>query len=104
MKQFFKFVFATITGLILFSLLFIGLLVGIAAAAGGEKEAKVEANSILKLDLNYKIPEQTSEANPLASLGSGDFGPKKAIGLTQIREVIKKAKSDDNIKGIYLEL
>lgn len=103
MKQFFKFTFATILGLFLFFIISFLILLGIAGAASSEKEAKVEANSILKLDLNYSIPEKTSE-NPFAGFSAGDFKPKKAIGLTEIKECIAKAKTDDNIKGIYLEL
>ncbi len=103
MKQFFKFTFATILGIFLFFIISFLILLGIAGAASSEKEAKVEANSILKLDLNYAIPEKTSE-NPFAGFSAGDFKPKKAIGLTEIKECIAKAKTDDNIKGIYLEL
>ena len=103
MKQFFKFTFATVLGLFLFFIISFLILLGIAGAASSEKEAKVEANSILKLDLNYAIPEKTSE-NPFAGFSAGDFKPKKAIGLTEIKESIAKAKTDDNIKGIYLEL
>jgi protease-4 len=103
MKQFFKFTFATILGMFLFFIISFLILLGIAGAASSEKEAKVEANSILKLDLNYSIPEKTSE-NPFAGFSAGDFKPKKAIGLTEIKESIAKAKTDDNIKGIYLEL
>lgn len=104
MRQFFKFVFATITGLFLFMLLGIFLIAGIAASAGKEKKATVAANSILKLDLNYAIPEKTND-NPFAGMSVFNLKPsKKAIGLTEIRESIAKAKKDDNIKGIYMEL
>jgi protease-4 len=104
MKQFLKFVLASITGMFLFMLLGFFILLGIAASAGSEKKATVAANSVLKLDLNYDIPEQTVD-NPFA--GMNLFNPqlsKKAVGLTEIRECIAKAKTDDNIKGIYLEL
>lgn len=103
MRQFFKFVFATITGLFLFTLLSLFIVIGIAAVAGKEKPATVKANSVFKLNLNYAIPETTVD-DPFAGLSSGDFKAKKAVGLTQIRECIKKASTDDNIKGIYLEL
>lgn len=103
MRQFFKFVFATITGLFVFCFLWIMLLIGIAAVAGKEKPVIVKANSVLKLDLNYEIPEQTND-NPFAGLSSGDFNAKKAVGLTDIRKCIAKAADDENIKGIYLEL
>ena len=104
MKQFLKFVFATITGLFLFILLGIFIIIGIAAAAGKEKKATVAANSVLKLDLNYAIPEKSND-NPFAGMSIFNLKPgKKAVGLTEIRESIAKAKKDDNIKGIYLEL
>src|SRR3569832_8470 len=102
MRQFFKFVFATMTGIILLFVFFLGILIAIAAAAGKDKKATVEANSILKLDLNYHIPEQTNN-NPFAGLSAGSFEAKKALGLTDIRACIKKAKTDDNIKGIYMD-
>lgn len=103
MKQFLKFIFATVLGIFLFFVLGFFILLGIAGAASSEKVAKVEANSVLTLDLNYAIPEKTSE-NPFAGLSTGDLKPKKAIGLTEIKACIAKAKTDDNIKGIYLEL
>ncbi|MBK7149106.1 MAG: S49 family peptidase [Bacteroidetes bacterium] len=103
MKQFFKFVFATIVGLFLFCLLSIFIIAGIASAAGKEKVAKVEANSVLKLDLNYSIPEKSND-NPFAGIDVFNTTPKKAVGLTEIRASIKKAKDDANIKGIYLEM
>lgn len=103
MRQFFKFVFATIVGLFLFMVIGVILIVSLAAAAGGDKKVAVKANSILKLDLNYNIPEKTDD-NPFAGLSLGNLKPSKAIGLTEIRESIKKAKTDDNVKGIYLDL
>ena len=103
MKQFFKFTFATVFGIFLFIVISVLILIGIAASAGGDKKATVEANSVLKLDLNYKIPEITND-NPFAGLSIGNLKPNKAVGLTEIRECIKKAKTDENIKGIYLQL
>jgi len=100
MKQFLKFVLATIVGLFLFSFLGIVFLIGLAASAGKEKETKVEANSVLRMDLTHAIHEK-NEDNPFADFG---VGPKNVTGLTEIRNCIKHAKVDDNIKGIYLEL
>lgn len=104
MKQFFKFVFATLVGLFLFVFIGFLLLAGIAASAGKETKAIVAANSVLKLDLNYAIPEKTND-NPFAGMSVFNLKPgKKAVGLTEIQESIAKAKTDDNIKGIYLQL
>ncbi len=103
MLQFLKFVLATIIGLFLFCLLFVMFLVGIAHVSEKDKDTVVEANSVLKLDLNYPIHEK-SEENPFAAWGIGGKKAKKGIGLTEIRECIRKAKTDDNIKGIYLDM
>ena len=103
MKQFFKYVFATIVGMFFFSILWILFLVGIAAVAGSEKKADVKPNSVLKLDLNYEIPEMTN-SNPFASMDFTSFKPRKATGLNDIVQALKSAKSDKNIKGIYIEM
>ena len=52
MKQFFKFVFATMVGIILVSIIFILIIVGIVAAAGGEKHVEIDANSVLHINFN----------------------------------------------------
>ena len=104
MLQFLKFVFATIIGIVLFFVICLFLLIGFAASASKETIATVKSNSVLKLDLNYNIPEKTVD-NPFAGLSIGNPKlSKKAIGLTEIRQCITKAKTDDNIKGIYLDL
>lgn len=95
-------------GLFLFAVLEIFLFFGIVASIGSaanskNKAAHVESNSVLKLDLNEPIHEQPDD-NPFASLAIGNSRFKKAVGLTELRECIKKAKTDDNIKGIYLEM
>ncbi len=103
MRQFLKFTLATVLGLFLFCCIGFGILVGMISSATKEKKVSIESNSILRLDLNYTIHEK-DEDNPFASLGLGSTRPKKGTGLTEIRASIKHAKTDDNIKGIYLEL
>jgi len=76
-------------------------IVGIIAVAGSDKKTEVEPNSILRIAFNYSISERTPN-NPLAGLsflGDGD----KSIGLKDILANIKKAKTDSNIKGIFLD-
>ena len=102
MRQFLKFTLATFVGLILFCFLGILFLVGMVSSASKEKKVTVESNSVLRIDLNYTIHEK-DEDNPFASLGLGNTKIKKGTGLTSIRACIKHAKTDDNIKGIYLD-
>jgi protease-4 len=104
MKEFFKFVFASMLGFILSGIL-VGLIVfliiiGIIATLGSDKTVEVQSNSILRIDLNYAVAERTPPSSGLDFLGiDGD----KTIGLNDILADIKKAKTDTNIKGIYLD-
>ncbi|MBX2903308.1 MAG: signal peptide peptidase SppA [Chitinophagales bacterium] len=103
MKQFLKFTLATIVGIFLFTIISVFVLAGIAAAAGGKKQIEVPANSVLKLDLNYSIPEQTTD-NPFQDIDFSSFKPKSALGLLDVLKTIELAKNDKNIAGIYLPM
>jgi protease-4 len=103
MLKFIKYVFATIVGTFLFFLIGFFILAGLVASAGKDKTPTVESNSVLKLDINYHVPEQ-SVNNPFASFDIGSMKPKKSLGLYDICESIKKAAKDDKIKGIYIPL
>ncbi len=102
MKQFFKFVLATIVGLFFTLIIIFFFIVGIIAAAGGEKTTNVEANSILHIQFTKEIAERTPE-NPLKDVPFLGIGDDKNIGLNDILANIKKAKTDNNIKGIFLD-
>lgn len=102
-KTFFAALFASIVGY--FIIIFFGILivVGIVASSSKKDETKVEPNSILHLKLDYTIPEKTS-LNPFENFDFATFEPTENLGLNDILKNIKKAKSDDNIKGIYLNV
>jgi len=105
MKEFFKIVFASMVGVffaaIIMTLIGFVLIIGIVAVAGSDKKADVEPNSVLRIALNSPIGERTPN-NPLAGLGI--FGDAdKSIGLKDILANIKKAKTDSNIKGIFID-
>lgn len=59
----------------------------------------VSPNSILSLKLNYPISEMELE-DPIAELIPA--ANQQTIGLLQLKEVIRHAKDDENIKGIYI--
>lgn len=90
---------ATILGLFIFSILGILILVAIASSAG-EETVSVEENSVLYLPLGGLVSERTPE-DPFQELFP-NRGPAY-IGLIDILEVINHAKTDDKIKGIYIE-
>jgi len=107
MWQFFKYTLATLLGLFLFLVISILMIVGIGAAmSGGESEFEVKENSILKLDLNRPIVENasTEDDNPFATIPNPFFESTEKIGLIQILSALERARIDNNVKGIYLDV
>ncbi len=102
MKQFFKYVFATIIGVLLCLIIFTFVVLGLISSAGSDKKTEVKSNSVLRLAFDYAIKERTS-ANPLSGIPFLNLSVKKSIGLNDILASIKRAKTDSNIKGIYLD-
>lgn len=103
MLQFLKYVFATIVGIFLFTILSFLILIGIGAAmSSSDTKTTVESGSVLKLDLNQVIRENTAENDPFTEILSGGNSPGQ-ISLPQIKEALENAKIDPNIKGIYLK-
>lgn len=101
MKQFFKFVIATVLGLIITSVIMVFVIIAIIASSG-DKTVDVDPNSVLQISFNYPITERTPN-NPLSGLGFLGLDGEKSVGLNDILANIKKAKSDTNIKGIFLD-
>ncbi|HEY9197581.1 MAG TPA: signal peptide peptidase SppA, partial [Mucilaginibacter sp.] len=106
MKQFFEFVLATIVGVvvsaIIIAVIFAVIIVGIVSSAGSDKTADVEPNSVLHMAFTTPIVERTPN-NPFAGLSFLGLNSEKSIGLNDILANIKKAKTDGNIKGIFLD-
>ena len=107
MKQFLKFFLAVVLGgivtVFLIFLIMFGMIAGIASFAGsGDKQVKISENTILNMDLNTSIMERTDE-DPFADAMAALQDTPSPVGLNNILKNIKKAKEDDNIKGIYLE-
>jgi len=105
MKSFFKNVLSTIVGMVLavfvIVLLFIGIVSVSISSLNNEKEVKVKENSILKINLaELSVVERTSE-NPFEGLSFSVDLPK-TIALKQVLDNIEKAKTDENIKAIYI--
>ena len=101
MKDFLKFTLATVVGIILSSIVifFIGAIIFFGVVASSEKEVKVKPNSVMFLDLNGKLEERT-EDNPFKQFVGEDFS---TYGLDDILSSIKKAKENEDIKGIYIQ-
>jgi len=101
MKDFLKFTLATVTGIIISSvvLFFISILVVFSMVSSSESETQVRKNSVMMLDLNGTLTERSQE-NPLDFLMKEDY---KTYGLDDILSSIRKAKENEEIKGIYIQ-
>ncbi|MBN2778050.1 MAG: signal peptide peptidase SppA [Bacteroidales bacterium] len=105
-NSFWKYTLATVVGSVITFIVIFGIIFGIFAAivAGfGEEEVVVNDNSVLKMTLSSDIPDKTSD-NPFENIDFMTFESKKVLGLNDILKTIEKAKKDERIKGIYLEL
>ena len=103
MKQFFKMTLATICGIAIFitlmGLFFMISLVGMIASDSAS--TKVKDNSVFVIKMDGTISERAEEGTPFdALLGMGDMS---AMGLDDLIASIRKAKDNEDIKGIYLE-
>ena len=104
MKDFFRFTLATVTGIILSSivLFFIGIMVIFGIVSSSDTETVVKKNSVMMLDLNGILVERTQESlENVLSMLTGDNS--NVYGLDDILASIKKAKENENIKGIYIQ-
>ncbi|MDE6173058.1 MAG: S49 family peptidase, partial [Bacteroides sp.] len=101
MKDFFKFTLATITGIIVSCvvLFFISILILFGMLSSSESETQVSKNSVMMLDLRGTLSER-SQDNPFEILLNED---ETTYGLDDILSSIRKAKENEDIKGIYLQ-
>lgn len=102
MKDFFKYVLATIVGFICVTA-FMGimsLIMFFSIMATSDTQPMVSDGSVLRIELNGTVSERVTE-NPFAEL----MGNKALAsqGLDDLLKAIKVAKTNDKIKGIYLE-
>lgn len=106
MKQFFKYTLASLLGSILTFAILIGILIAIISAFVAdfsEQEAIIDDNSVLKLRLATDIPDKASD-NPFSNIDFISMTSTKTMGLNNILKNIEKAKKDDKIKGIFLDV
>ena len=101
MKDFLKYMSATVVGIIVSSVLVTALsimcLVGMVASESSSKN--VSDNSVLVINLNGTMTERSDE-DIMSLINSTEI---KCLGLDDVISAIEKAKANDNIKGIYIE-
>lgn len=105
MWDFIKRVFSSFIGasLAFFVLIFFGFTLIVGIAMMDEETVEVKSNSILHLHLNKEIVEK-KDSNPLKNLKMDLSFSDKKQDLIVIKQAIKQASTDDNIKTIYLHI
>ncbi len=103
MKDFLKYTLATVVGIFLAGIVFtiLGIISLIGMVATSDTETKVKENSIFELRLDGTIEERSQAEDPFSKLLGA--ASTTTYGLDDILSSIKKAKNNDNIKGIYIE-
>ncbi len=106
MRQFFKFMLASMVGFILTGVIFFFIAMAIIASVvslASKEEVKIKENTVLHLKFDEAIPER-SPAGAFAFSQTSFFSSTTTPGLLETMDLIKKAAEDDNIRGIFLDL
>ncbi|RYE58408.1 MAG: signal peptide peptidase SppA [Sphingobacteriales bacterium] len=107
MREFFKYVFATVLGVVisffLIILVSVLIIVGFVSSIETDKTVPVSKNSVLFMNLDQAIversPDDTFSKFPLVG-GNGE----KSIGFNDLIKALQSAKTDDDIKCIYINV
>ncbi|PWV51436.1 signal peptide peptidase SppA [Chitinophaga sp. S165] len=100
MRSFFKIFFAVLLAFIVISVLGVFILMGVVVKAVSPEAVTISPNGVLVLETSQPYTEQKI-VNPVNAVLRQ--GPKETPGLYNVVRLIRKAETDDNIKGIYLK-
>ena len=103
MKSFFKYTFASILGVLIALIIFVFIVIGIAGSASSEKPVTVDANTVLYIKFDNPIVDRQSE-DPFEFINPMTFSAENKMGLDKILDNLEKAKEDENISGIIMNL
>jgi protease-4 len=99
MPGFLKVFLATLLALVAFTIILVFFLLGWIGGIASSQRAEVENNSVLVLDMNQEFHERKQE-NPFSGLGDDQFD---SPGIYDVIRLVRYAKQDSSIKGIYLK-
>jgi len=107
MRQFLKFMLASMLGTLLVGVVLIFLFIGMIAALGASvamqgKPAPISERSVLHIKLDKPVVDRGSKDQ--FDLDMGPFSSVSQLGLNQILASLEHAKTDDRIAGIFLDL
>jgi len=98
MRNFFKIFFACLLALIIFTILAFFFFVAALGGLTSKDKPMVASRSVLVLDLSQHFAEQV-QRNPFNFISSED---RDVPGLYDMVRLIRSAKTDKNISGIYI--
>ena len=105
--NFFKTLVASFLAMVIFAvfsmIFFFVMIVGSISQLSEEKPTAVTQTSVLHLKLDGEITELQQD-NPFEGLPIPGTDNVPNIGLLQLKQAIEHAKTDDKIKGIYLDV
>jgi protease-4 len=104
MKKFLLYTLATITGIIITSILFFIIVIASLSAivASGDKPVTLSNNTVLILKAGVQIPDR-GNPNPWSGFDFFNMSFTPTPGLNDILNNIKKASADKKITGILIE-
>ena len=100
--NFFKTFLASFLALLVFTGVSFVLMIILLFALGSEEKVVITSNSVLQLKLDAQITEQEID-DPFSGMPIFGSGIQK-IGLLNLKETIRHAKTDPKIKGIFLNV
>lgn len=100
MAQFFKYFFAALLALFVFSVLCFFILLGIAGAIASKETVQLEAHTVLYLDLSKPLAEQSKE-DPLAPISGQE--PYSQPGVHEVVRLLQHASDNDQVDGLYIK-
>ncbi len=99
MRSFFKILLASFLALVVFSVLAVFFLLSMVGGMASKDRPRVEAKSVILLDLSQHYKEQLNQY-PLSFLGGSE---KDIPGLYDVIRLLRIAKTDKNVAGVYIK-
>ncbi len=106
MKDFLKFMFASMLGFLIMSIILFFVFMGMITSFANmmqKQQTEVADNSLLKIELNTPILDRAPKG-PFTNFDFTSMQPKKSLGLNDILNNLDKAARDPKIKGIYMDV
>lgn len=100
MKGFLKTFFAAFIALAVFTLVAFLIIIGLIARASSDEKPSIGSNGVLVVDLSVPYQDKSKDNTVNSILGDG---PSVMPGLNDVVSMLRYAKKDSAIKGVYIK-